>query len=72
MFEGLSPLARDARSWPFEQARTVLARLMAGLETDADRDLAMTLINAGKTDDAVKELPKHLFGRPKGRCIWWK
>jgi lysyl-tRNA synthetase class 1 len=58
MFEGLSPLARDARSWPFEQARTVLARLMAGLEFDSDRDLAMTLINAGKTDEAVKELPK--------------
>ncbi len=31
---------------------------MAGLEFDADRDLAMTLINAGKTDEAVKELPK--------------
>ena len=58
MFQGLSSQARDAKSWPFEQARTVLARLMAGLETDADRDLAMTLINAGKTDEAVKELPK--------------
>jgi lysyl-tRNA synthetase class 1 len=58
MFQGLSSQARDAKSWPFEQARNVLARLMTGLETDADRDLAMTLINAGKTDEAVKELPK--------------
>src|ERR1700761_4961780 len=58
MFQGLSSLARDAKSWPFEQARTVLARLMAGLESDAQRDLAMTLINAGKTDEAVTELPK--------------
>ena len=58
MFQGLSSQARDAKSWPFEQARNVLARLMTGLETDADRDLAVTLINAGKTDEAVKELPK--------------
>ena len=47
MFEGLSPQARDAKSWPFEQARLVLARLMTGLEFDSQRDLAMTLINAG-------------------------
>ena len=58
MFHGLSSQARDAKSWPFEQARNVLARLMTGLEFDADRDLAMTLIHAGKTDEAVKELPK--------------
>ena len=57
MFQGLSHHARDAKSWPFEQARTLLARLLRNLETDADRDLASTLINAGKTDEAVKQLP---------------
>ena len=62
MYQGLSHHARDAKSWPFEQARNLLARLMRGLETDADRDLAASLINAGKTDEAVKALP--LLGRP--------
>jgi lysyl-tRNA synthetase class 1 len=63
MFQGLSHQARDAKSWPFEQARLILSRLLTyGLETDAQRDLASTLINAGKTDEAVKELPG--LGRP--------
>jgi lysyl-tRNA synthetase class 1 len=58
MFQGLSHHARDAKSWPFEQARNILARLLTyGLETDGDRDLASTLINAGKTDEAVKAFP---------------
>jgi lysyl-tRNA synthetase class 1 len=58
MFQGLSHHARDAKSWPFEQARNLLARVLRfGLETDAERDLAATLINAGKTDEAVKALP---------------
>lgn len=58
MFQGLSQHARDAKSWPFEQARNLLSRLLTyGLETDTQRDLASTLINAGKTDEAVKELP---------------
>ena len=63
MFQGLSHHARDAKSWPFEQARNLLARILTyGLETDAERDLASTLINAGKTDEAVKELKA--LGRP--------
>ncbi|MDB5460121.1 MAG: lysine--tRNA ligase [Caulobacteraceae bacterium] len=61
MFQGLSHHARDAKSWPFEQARNLLARILRfGLETDAERDLAATLINAGKTDEAVKALPSLL------------
>ena len=28
MLTGLSPLARDARTWPFEQARNLLARIL--------------------------------------------
>src|ERR1700749_611082 len=63
MFQGLSHHARDAKSWPFEQARNLLARILTfGLETDADRDFASTLINAGKTDEAVKALKD--LGRP--------
>jgi lysyl-tRNA synthetase class 1 len=56
MFEGLSPLARDARAWPFEQARALLARTLRLRLSDAERDLASTLINAGKTDEAVATL----------------
>jgi lysyl-tRNA synthetase class 1 len=62
MFQGLSHQAHAAKSWPFEQARTLLARVLRGLETDADRDLASSLINAGKTDEAVKAVPG--LGRP--------
>lgn len=58
MFEGLSPLARDARSWPFEQARATIARLLRVRLTDqADRDAAKALIEASKTDEAVKAYP---------------
>jgi lysyl-tRNA synthetase class 1 len=53
MLEGLSPLARDAKAWPFEQARNLLARVLRVRLTDGERDLAVTLINAGKTDEAV-------------------
>jgi len=57
MFEGLSHTARDAKAWPFEQARNLLARVLRVRLTDAERDLASTLINAGKADEAVKTLP---------------
>jgi len=56
MFQGLSPLARDARAWPFEQARALLARTLRLRLSDAERDLASVLINAGKTDEAVATL----------------
>jgi len=57
MFEGLSPLARDARAWPFEQARALLARILRLRLSDAERDLASTLIHSGKADEAVKTFP---------------
>ena len=58
MFTGLSLQAHAAKSWPFEQARALLARLLKlRLASDAERDLAATLINAGKTDEAVAALP---------------
>ena len=62
MFQGLSPLARNARAWPFEQARALLARTLRLRLTDAERDLASVLINSGKTDEAVKTLPA--LGKP--------
>jgi lysyl-tRNA synthetase class 1 len=58
MFSQLSPLAQDAKSWPFEQARGLLARILRlRLETDAERDLAATLIAAGKAGEAAATLP---------------
>jgi lysyl-tRNA synthetase class 1 len=58
MLTGLTHLARDARAWPFEQARILLARhLRLRLDTDAERDLAATLIGAGKVREAVETLP---------------
>src|ERR1700761_7100890 len=57
MFEGLSHTAREAKTWPFEQARNLLARVLKQRLSDAERDLATTLINAGKTDEAVATLP---------------
>ncbi|WGM37246.1 lysine--tRNA ligase [Caulobacter sp. NIBR1757] len=57
MFEGLSHLARDAKAWPFEQARNLLARTLRIRLTDAERDLAVVLINSGKTAEAVATFP---------------
>ena len=58
MFEGLSPLAREARSWPFEQARATIARVLrVRLPDRADQDAAKALIDAGKADEAVKAYP---------------
>ncbi|MBV9510608.1 MAG: lysine--tRNA ligase [Caulobacteraceae bacterium] len=57
-FRRLSPLARDARAWPFEQARSLLARLLrVRLDTDAERALAASLIDGGKLDEAITALP---------------
>jgi lysyl-tRNA synthetase, class I len=54
----LSPLARDAKTWPFEQARALLARILRlRLQSDAERDLAATLIAAGKAAEAAAVLP---------------
>src|SRR5665213_3291991 len=58
MLQGLSPLAREARAWPFEQARNLLARLLrVRLAGDSERNLAATLIGAGKNDEALGALP---------------
>jgi lysyl-tRNA synthetase class 1 len=58
MFSGLSPQAREAKSWPFEQARHLLSRILRlRLADDAERDLAASLIGEGKTAEAALALP---------------
>ncbi|THD74598.1 MAG: lysine--tRNA ligase [Phenylobacterium sp.] len=57
MLQGLSHQAREAKSWPFEQARLLLERVLRLRLDDAERDLAATLITAGKIDEAVRTLP---------------
>ena len=56
MLQGLSHQAREAKSWPFEQARALLSRVLRLRLDDAERDLATTLIAAGKADEAVRTL----------------
>jgi lysyl-tRNA synthetase class 1 len=55
--QGLSHQAREARSWPFEQARLLLDRVTRLRLSDAERDLAATLFAQGKFDEAVRTLP---------------
>lgn len=62
MLTGLSPVAREAKSWPFEQARALLARMTRLRLTDGERDLAASLFGQGRFDEAVRTLPA--LGRP--------
>jgi len=54
---GLSGPAREAKSWPFEQARLLLARILRLRLSDAERDLAAALFEQGKFAEAVAALP---------------
>jgi lysyl-tRNA synthetase class 1 len=58
MLTGLSHNARDAKSWPFEQARGLLERILRLRLSDAERDLAAALFAQGKFDEAVRTLPE--------------
>ena len=53
MLQNLETLAREARSWPFEQARNLLNHVLKKRLSDAERDAAKLLIDAGKTDEAL-------------------
>ncbi len=53
MLQGLSHSAQGAKSWPFEQARALLARILRLRLSNAERDLAATLSAAGKAREAV-------------------
>jgi lysyl-tRNA synthetase class 1 len=55
--KGLTADAHAARSWPFEQARALLARVLRVRLSDAERDFATPLIAEGKADEAVAALP---------------
>ena len=57
MLQGLSHQAREAKSWPFEQARLLLDRVLRLRLTDGERDLAATLFAQGKFAEAVQTLP---------------
>ncbi len=54
---GLSHAAREAKSWPFEQARLLLARILRLRLSDAERDLAAALFAQGAFAQAVQTLP---------------
>jgi lysyl-tRNA synthetase, class I len=51
---GLSHQAQAAKSWPFEQARILLDRILRLRLSDAERDLAASLIREGKAEEAVR------------------
>jgi lysyl-tRNA synthetase class 1 len=53
MLQNLEPLAREARSWPFEQARNLLAHVLKKRLSDAELNAARLLIDAGKADEAL-------------------
>jgi lysyl-tRNA synthetase class 1 len=58
MLSGLSHLAREARAWPFEQARNLMARLLrVRLDDGAERDLGASLMAAGKIEEMLAALP---------------
>ena len=57
MLTGLAPLAHDARSWPFEQARALLARVLR-LRLDAEgRHEAARLVADGDVATAIGRHP---------------
>ena len=59
MLSGLTSLAREAKTWPFEQARALLARVLSlRLDSDAERDLAAALIHKGDAREAVLKFPQ--------------
>ncbi len=57
MLTGLSHSAREARAWPFEQARNLLAHLLRVRLTDEERDLASNLVAEARLDEALMQLP---------------
>lgn len=57
MLQGLSNQAREAKSWPFEQARLLLDRITRLRLSDTERNLAAALFAQGKFAEAVKTLP---------------
>ena len=64
MFQGLSIFAREARSWPFEQARALLDHVLTTRLPDrSDRAAAAKLLEDGGAAEAVVRFPA-LVARP--------
>jgi len=57
MLHSLETLAREAKSWPFEQARNLLAHVLKKRLSDAERTAAKLLFDAGKADEALAAFP---------------
>ena len=58
MLQGLTHQARAAKPWTFAEARNILARLLrVRLDTDAERDLAASLIASDQIDEALSTFP---------------
>ncbi len=57
MLQGLAPLAHDARSWPFEQGRQLLHRVLRLRLDAADQQEAGRLFAAGVAAAAVDRFP---------------
>jgi lysyl-tRNA synthetase class 1 len=57
MLTGLSHQAQAAKSWPFEQARLLLQRILKLRLGDAERDLAAALFAQGRFEEARQTLP---------------
>ena len=56
--KGLTSPAREARSWPFEQARALLARVLRTRLTDAEaRREAAAMVEAGQVQPALDRFP---------------
>ena len=63
MLQGLSSLAGDAKSWPFEQARALLSRVLKLRLAHADAEAAAVLIHRGDVALAAQRHPE-LAARP--------
>jgi lysyl-tRNA synthetase class 1 len=63
MFESLTPLAREARSWPFDQARALLARVLRNRLSGDELHTAARLIGEGDAQAAVAQFPA-IIARP--------
>ena len=53
MLQNLETLAREAKSWPFEQARNLLAHVLKKRLTDSERDAARLLIDVRSEERRV-------------------
>jgi lysyl-tRNA synthetase class 1 len=57
MLTDLVDRAFAARAWPFEQARNLLTHVLAKRLPEGERQTARALIEAGRTDEALKTWP---------------